>query len=98
LLVKYLGTKSGVWGFIISALVGSIALIPAFICYPLCSILLQNGVSYPIVSVFITTLMMVGIITLPVEIKFFGIRVSVVRNLLSFIGALIIGIIMGLLL
>jgi hypothetical protein len=35
--------------------------------------------------------MMVGVVTLPIERKFFGWRVAITRNILSFIGALIIG-------
>ncbi|OFX26030.1 MAG: hypothetical protein A2041_08450 [Bacteroidetes bacterium GWA2_31_9b] len=51
--------------------------------------------SYPIIGVFITTLMMVGILTLPLEIKYFGARVAVLRNILYFIGAIVIGIVIG---
>jgi uncharacterized membrane protein YraQ (UPF0718 family) len=97
-LVKYLGKESGVVGMVIAALLGSIALIPGFIAYPLGAMLLGNGVSYKVIAVFITTLMMVGILTLPLEIKYFGVRVSLLRNALSFVGALLIGLIMGVLL
>jgi uncharacterized membrane protein YraQ (UPF0718 family) len=41
--------------------------------------------------------MMVGIITLPLESKYFGWKVAVTRNIFSFIGAIIIGIAVGLL-
>ena len=91
-LAKLLGEKSGAFGFVIAALLGSISLIPGIVAYPLSSLLLKNGASYPVIAVFITTLMMVGIITLPVESKFFGFKVAFTRNLLSFIGALIIGL------
>ncbi|HOK39751.1 MAG TPA: permease [bacterium] len=94
-IIKTLGKESGFMGFIISAIIGSIALIPGFIAYPLAAILIKGGVSYKIIAVFITTLMMVGIMTLPIEVKFFGLRVSIIRNVLCFIGALIIGFIMG---
>ncbi len=95
-IIKTLGKDSGFMGFMIAGLIGSIALIPAFIAYPLAAVLIKGGVAYKIIAVFITTLMMVGVLTLPIEIKFFGVRVSIVRNVLSFIGALIIGFIMGL--
>jgi uncharacterized membrane protein YraQ (UPF0718 family) len=90
-LEKILGADSGITGFFISAGLGSIALIPGFIAFPLSAVLLKNGVSYPVISVFITTLMMVGVVTLPIERNFFGWRVAITRNILSFIGALIIG-------
>mgnify|MGYP001019705426 FL=1 len=95
-LEKLLGSDSGITGFIIAAGIGSVALIPGFISYPLAAVLLKNGVSYPVISIFITTLMMVGIVTLPIEKKFFGWRVALTRNILSFIGALIIGACMAL--
>lgn len=90
-LEKLLGADSGIAGFFIAAGLGSIALIPGFVSYPLSAVLLKNGVSYPVISVFITTLMMVGIVTLPIEKKYFGWKIAIARNSLSFIGALIIG-------
>ena len=97
-LIAYLGKESGMLGMAIAALLGSIALIPGFISYPLGAMLLRNGVSYAVIAVFITTLMMVGVLTLPIEIKYFGVKVSLLRNALSFLGALLIGVIMGILL
>ena len=96
-LEKLLGSESGIAGFFIAAGIGSVALIPGFISYPLAAVLLKNGVGYPVISVFITTLMMVGVVTLPIENKFFGWKVAVTRNILSFIGALMIGALMALL-
>lgn len=97
-LIAYLGKESGMLGMAIAALLGSIALIPGFIAYPLGAMLLRNGVSYAVIAVFITTLMMVGVLTLPIEIKYFGVKASLLRNGLSLIGALLIGIIIGVLL
>ncbi len=94
-LVKYMGEGSGVKGWITAAGFGSIALIPGFIAYPLCGILIKSGVAYSVIAVFITTLMMTGFLTLPVEAKFFGWKVSVIRNLVSLAAALFIGLIMG---
>lgn len=94
-LTNLLGKNSGVLGMGIAAVLGSVALIPMFITYPLAAILLKSGVSYQVLAVFITTLLMVGVLTLPVEIKYFGLKVSVIRNVLSFIGALIIGLVIG---
>jgi uncharacterized membrane protein YraQ (UPF0718 family) len=95
-LVKYIGEGSGIKGWLIAASLGSVALIPGFITYPLCGILIKSGVAYSTIAVFITTLMMVGLLTLPVEAKFFGWKISIIRNILSFVGALIIGFLMTL--
>jgi uncharacterized membrane protein YraQ (UPF0718 family) len=94
-IARLLGKGSGTSGMLISAVIGSISLIPAFISYPLCGILLKCGVSYKVIAVFITTLMMVGVLTLPLEMKYFGVKVSLMRNALSFIGAIVIGLLMG---
>ncbi len=94
-LLKFMGEESGITRWGIAALFGSVALIPGFIAYPLCGILVKSGVTYSIIAVFITTLMMTGFLTLPVEAKFFGWRVSIIRNLVSLTAALLIGLIMG---
>jgi uncharacterized membrane protein YraQ (UPF0718 family) len=93
-LIRYMGKCSRIEGWAIAALLGSVALIPGFIAYPLCGILIKSGVAYTTIAVFITTLTMVGIVTLPLEAKFFGWKISIIRNTLSFIAALLIGFIM----
>ena len=94
-LESILGIKSGPLGVLIAALIGSIALIPGFIAYPLARIFLDRGIPPTTVAVFITTLIMVGILTLPLEIKFFGKKAALMRNFLSFLGAIIIGLLVG---
>ncbi|OGF05667.1 MAG: hypothetical protein A2509_00785 [Candidatus Edwardsbacteria bacterium RIFOXYD12_FULL_50_11] len=91
-LVKWLGANSGLAGYAIAAAVGSIALIPGFVAFPLAALLLKSGVGYAVTAVFITTLMMVGILTLPLEIKYFGRKVALMRNALSLAGALLVGL------
>ena len=93
-LIRYMGKDSGIEGWAIAAMLGSVALIPGFIAYPLCGILIKSGVAYTTIAVFITTLTMVGIVTLPLEAKFFGWKTSIIRNTLSFIAALLIGFVM----
>ena len=94
-IARLLGREAGATGFFTAAAIGSVALIPGFIAYPLSAVLLRSGVSYNVIAVFITTLMMVGIITLPVEQKYFGWKVALWRNGLSFAGALTVGFLMG---
>jgi len=95
LIVQYLGANSGWYGFGIAASIGSITLIPGFISYPLAATLLKQGATYAVVAVFMTTMMMVGVVTLPLEIKYFGKKAAIVRNVLNLIAATIIGILMG---
>ncbi|MGI6084161.1 MAG: permease, partial [Acetivibrionales bacterium] len=78
-----------------AALLGTVTLVPAFIAFPLIGTLINGGVGIvPSVS-FLTTLTMVGIVTLPLEIKAFGKKFTFARNGLSFIFAIIIALVMG---
>lgn len=96
LIGKYLGANSGVIGFSIAAVVGSITLIPGFISYPIAAGLIQQGASYAVVATFMTTLMMVGVVTLPLEIRYLGRTAAIMRNALNFVAAVIIGLAVGL--
>lgn len=97
-ITRNLGAASGAIGFALAAMVGSITLIPGFISYPIAAGLLKQGASYATVAVFMTTLMMVGVVTLPLEIKYFGKEVAILRNLLNFGVAIIIGLLIGIIL
>jgi uncharacterized membrane protein YraQ (UPF0718 family) len=98
LISRYLGAGSGPLGMFVAALVGSIALIPGFISYPIAANLIHQGASYSVVATFMTTLMMVGVVTLPLEISYFGKRVAILRNTLNFGAAIIIGLAVGIIL
>ena len=65
---------------------------PGFVAFPLAGILQNNGVPYMVISAFTTTLMMVGIVTFPLEKAFFGTKVALLRNILGFMIALIVAI------
>ncbi len=96
---RLIGGESGFFGMLLAALVGGITLIPGFVAFPLASTLLNNGAGFMQIAVFISTLMMVGVVTLPVEIQYFGKRATVIRNTLafgfSFGVALVIGGVLG---
>jgi len=94
---NYLGNNNKYIVTILAAAMGSIALIPGFIAFPLAGILLRKGVPYMALSAFTTTLMMVGILTFPVERKYFGVRVAVMRNAISFLIALVVALATGIL-
>ena len=97
-IASLIGKQSGWFGMIIAAVIGSITLIPGFIAFPLASALLKNGAGFMQIAVFISTLMMVGIVTIPVEIKYFGKKATILRNALafafSFVVALVIGVVL----
>src|SRR3989304_3721062 len=96
---RILGAGSGWLGVVGAAVAGSITLIPGFVAFPTAAMLLRGGAGYMQIGAFISSLMMVGVVTLPVEIRFFGKKVAAVRNLLafafSFVVAAVIGVVCG---
>jgi uncharacterized membrane protein YraQ (UPF0718 family) len=90
-----LGSGSGWIGVMAASLIGSITLVPAFIAFPLAAALLQNGAGIMQIAAFVSTLMMVGIDTLPVEIRYFGRKAAVIRNLSAYLFSLVVALVMG---
>lgn len=93
-----LGSANTMMSTVVSALVGSITLIPAFVAFPLVGSLVDAGASIIPAVAFLTTLTMVGIITFPLEKKEFGIKFALIRNGLSFGFAIAIALTMGVIL
>jgi len=93
---RHLGQENVVLGMLIAYALGSITLMPGFIAFPLCGMLLEKGVPYMILSGFSTTLMMVGILTFPIERAYLGTKVAVLRNLIYLAMAVVATIITGL--
>ncbi len=97
-LMQYLGADAGIGAYFSAGMIGAVAILPGFIAYPLAAILVKSGVSLSVIAVFITTLKMVGFMTIPIEKRYFGLKVSLMRNVLSFVGALLVGTMMALIL
>jgi uncharacterized membrane protein YraQ (UPF0718 family) len=99
IITSVLGQNTGFWGMILTSVIGAITLIPAFIAFPLASSLLQSGAGIMQIAVFVSTLMMVGIVTAPLEAKYFGWKTALLRNgfgyLFSFAAAMIIGVVLA---
>jgi uncharacterized membrane protein YraQ (UPF0718 family) len=92
---KFIGKNSGWAGVVFAALVGSVTLIPGFIAFPTASLLIQAGAGLMQIGAFISTLMMVGIITMPVEIKYFGKKMTIYRNLMAFLFSFFVAYVIG---
>ncbi len=95
MISRIIGDQTGVLGALVTAVLGSILFIPALISFPLAASLLNGGASIMSVASFITTLTMVGIVTLPLELREMGTKMTILRNALSFIFAILIAFIMG---
>ncbi|MCR4398374.1 MAG: permease [Firmicutes bacterium] len=93
------GRRTGIPGMLLTSAVGAITLIPGFIAFPLAKTLLDMGAGVQQVAVFISTLMMVGVATAPMEARYFGKKATLLRNtlayILSFVTASIVGMVAG---
>lgn len=92
-IASWLGAGSGVFSIIIGEIVGCVALIEPAAVFPFAGFLHENGANYGVVLGFVMTAILIGIVTLPLEVKLFGKRFTLVRNLLTFALILVMGIV-----
>ena len=95
---KLLGSESGFLGILAAALLGSVTLMPGFVAVPLAAALLKSGAGYMQLAAFVSTLMMVGVITIPIERKTFGLRATLTRNGAAFLYSFVVAVVMGVML
>ncbi|MGD1821933.1 MAG: permease [Pleomorphochaeta sp.] len=94
-IASFIESQNPIIATVGSALVGAITLIPAFIAFPLVGTLVDASINIVAAVAFLTTLTMVGIVTFPLEKKEFGLKFAISRNVLSFIFAILIALVMG---
>jgi len=87
----FLGERSGILGYLIVSLVGAITLIPGFVAFPMAKMLLDQGAGVAQMAVFVSTLMMVGLVTAPLEIRYFRFKATLWRNLLAYFYSFLVG-------
>jgi len=95
---RFIGDQSGFGGLLSITALGAVLHIPALLSFPLAASFLQSGAGVAAVAAFITSLTMIGVVTLPLEIKELGKRMAFLRNGLSFVIAIAIALIMGVIL
>ena len=91
-----LGRGSGWVGVLLAALVGAVTLIPGFVAFPMAALLLQGGAGAMQIGAFVSTLMMVGVVTLPLEIRYLGRRLAILRNVAAFLFSFLVAWVIGL--
>jgi len=84
-----IGSESGILGILISSLLGVFTLVPVLIAFPIAAELLNNGAGIAQTAIFISTLTMVGFITLPMEMKYLGKKTALLRNGFAYLFTLI---------
>ena len=97
IIISLIGSSRGFLSVLIATILGSVLMGPVATSFPLGMILLAKGASVSSVASFLFAWVMVGITVLPFEISVFGNRFALVRNAFSFAGAIILGLLMGLL-
>lgn len=97
-IASAIGGDQGFLGVLTAALLGAVLFIPGLIAFPLARSVLDMGAGVTAIAAFVTALTMIGFVFLPLEIKELGKRFAFIRNGLSFIAAMIIAVLMGLIL
>ncbi|MFP4010889.1 MAG: permease [Spirochaetaceae bacterium] len=92
---RLIGAESGIVGVLVATGIGGITLIPALISFPLAASLVESGAGIAAAAGFITSLTMIGTVTLPMEVRELGVRMTVARNILGLLAAVSIALIMG---
>ena len=90
-----IGGQTGLRGMLLTSLVGAITLIPGFIAFPLARSLAGLGAGARQIAVFISTLMMVGVVTAPMEMKYFGRKATLLRNILAYVFSFATALVVG---
>lgn len=80
LISRLIGESSGILGVGLSLLIGSIAMLPSFVVFPLGATLVEHGGGLSQVGALMTSLMSVGLVSMPVESKLFGAKFARLRN------------------
>jgi uncharacterized membrane protein YraQ (UPF0718 family) len=91
-MIRTLFTDSILYDTFISTVSGAISVGQPVVSYIIGGELYEGGVSLYAVTAFILSFVTLGIIQLPLEYSLFGIRFTLIRNILSFVFAMIIAI------
>lgn len=94
-IARTLGKNNRWLGMMIGTGLGSISMMPGFIAFPLSGLLVSKGVPYMTISAFTTSLMMVGILSFPLEKQYLGVKAALLRNVLSLLVAILVAIATG---
>ncbi len=94
-VMAFVGKGNEILSILSSAILGTIVMGPVSSAYPLGALLLKKGATITATAIFLNSWVMVGFVTVPYEISVFGKRFTLTRNIIAFIGAIVIGILTG---
>lgn len=94
-ITTLIGSESGVLGAMIALIIGSIVSLPSFVAFPLGGALLKAGAGYMQVAALVSTIMAVGIVSFPAEVKYFNKNIAIKRMVLSFMTCIVFTAVIG---
>jgi uncharacterized membrane protein YraQ (UPF0718 family) len=97
-IAAILGKETGALGILYAELVGSVALFLPPAVFPFGGYLRDNGAAYGPIAGFVFTAILIGLTTLPLELKFLGKRFTIARNIFTFLMAFFLAFFMGVIL
>ena len=80
---------------ILSGFIGAVMMGPPASGYPIGKYLLENGASYSLVSSFLASWVMLGIVAVSMEFKYLGLKFALVRNIFTIFSIIAISLIIG---
>ena len=92
---SWLGADNHLLALLNGGLVGAVAIGPPVAAFPIAGSFIETGAWPPAAAAFIVSWVSVGVMTMPVEAHVFGWRFTLWRNLITFIAALFIGLLIG---
>lgn len=95
LIRDWLGAENKLLSLLNGGLIGAVAIGPPVAAFPIAGSFIETGAWPPAAAAFIVSWVSVGIISLPVEAHVFGWKFAAWRNIITFIAALLIGLIIG---
>ena len=90
-----IGKNSGFLGIILASIIGSITMVPTFVAFSIGDTLLKNGAGYSQITALLSTLILVGIVTFPLEVQYMGKKATILRSVIAFLFSIILALIVG---
>ncbi|MFT7878934.1 MAG: permease [Sulfurimonas sp.] len=91
-MIQSFFTGSTLYDTLIGTITGAVSIGQPFISYIIGGELSTQGISLYAITAFILAFVTLGVVQLPLEYSLFGVRFTLVRNLLSFIFSILISL------
>lgn len=90
-MMKYMGEGSNILGIILSILMAAFAAGPMYAAFPFAAVLINKGVKFSNIIIFMNSWCVIKISTLLFEISSLGLKFTLYRLIIDFIGVITMG-------